>query len=74
MRYFQGCGYRLSGYWQDVTDTVKDKQDREELLKEALRLRWKDEISLLWMPFTLFLLFGLFFFFSHCLDLPVEYD
>mgnify|MGYP000471278637 CR=1 FL=1 len=26
------------------------------------------------MPFTLFLLFGLFFFLSHCLDLPVEYD
>lgn len=34
---FPGSGYRLSGYWQDVTDTVKDKQDREELLKEALQ-------------------------------------
>lgn len=33
---YQGSGYRLRGYYQDVTETMEEKQLREETLAEAL--------------------------------------
>lgn len=35
-RGYKGSGYRLSGYYQDITETMEEKELREEALEEVL--------------------------------------